>query len=123
MTEKVYHKVTKTGNKNSEMNDMTPPPSNVDDNVIIAENTKTDYVLLTAKSKSDNTFNCIICEKSFSGKHNLIVHDKRVHTKQGSDSTYKCDNCNSTFINKVKLSDHILKEHEKCKVCEKSFSK
>ena len=76
---------------------------------------------MTAKRKSDNKFTCFICEKSFSIRHNLKVHDKRFHTKQGSDSTYKCDNCNSTFIDKVKLSDHILKEHEKCNVCAKVF--
>ena len=81
----------------------------------------TDNVILTTKNKVDNEFNCIICEKSFLSKHNLKVHDKRFHTKQGSESEYKCDNCNFTCIEKVKLSAHILKEHEKCKVCTKVF--
>ena len=41
--------------------------------------------------------------------------------EQGSESEYKCDNCNFTCIEKVKLSAHILKEHEKCKVCTTVF--
>ena len=38
----------KTENKTSEISDMTPPLSKVTDHVIIAENTKTGNVLLTA---------------------------------------------------------------------------
>ena len=74
---------SKTDNKSSEMKDMDLPNSECTDNII-----------LTTKNKVDNEFNCIICEKSFLSKHNLKVHDKRLHTKQGSESTYKCDNCN-----------------------------
>ena len=70
----MHHKVSLTQITND---DMTPPPAEVTDNVIITENTKTDHVFLTIKSKTDKKFNCIICDKSFSSKHNLKVQDKR----------------------------------------------
>ncbi|XP_011313348.1 zinc finger protein 808 [Fopius arisanus] len=65
---------------------------------------------------------CSTCEKKFSQKSKLKIHEFR-HTGQ---RPYKCDDCNKAYTSKSKLNAHVRLHtktnlHE-CKICDKIFS-
>ncbi|XP_058462898.1 zinc finger protein 93-like [Malaya genurostris] len=69
-----------------------------------------------------NCFQCTICEKSYTNKHNLVMHHSNVHVVDNS-KRFKCHLCGVHFRNQSLLSSH-RKVHEKweCQICHKALS-
>ena len=73
------------------------------------------------KSKSCKPFICEFCEKTFSWKDLLNVH-QRIHTKE---KPFKCEDCGKIFSQKSHLNVHgrihTGKKPFKYDICEKTF--
>ena len=66
-------------------------------------------------------FKCNVCNKDFSQKSGLYLHNKRLHQTVGRP--FKCDTCDKSYITSIELKSHIKHTHEStknffCKVCE-----
>lgn len=69
------------------------------------------------------TYNCQICQKEFSYKHYLTLHE-RMH----NNTSFQCNLCNRHFERKDYLKEHYITAHAdgqknfKCNVCQKEFA-
>ncbi|XP_039757694.1 zinc finger protein 585B-like isoform X1 [Pararge aegeria] len=68
--------------------------------------------------------NCPKCNKTFSNKYNLRVHDLRSHL--GEQSTFTCDKCNKSYKSQGSLNYHHKIYHEGilkylCSLCGEAF--
>ena len=81
------------------------------------------------KSKTNYSFKCELCDKTFTQSGNLKRHTEIVHEKI---KKFKCDKCDKLFSVKYNLNQHIGLVHdnredlkrkkEYCTKCEKSIS-
>lgn len=104
--------------------------------------------LKPAKQSSEkNAFYCSFCGKSCKTNRDLIVHEARVHDRQGeffcevcgkffatsgeerkhkrrkhSDLYEKCLKCNTICLEELELKTHLCKAAYSCKGCDSSFS-
>lgn len=69
---------------------------------------------------------CGICDKSFSSKFRLRLHNRTHHTKR----TIKCNSCDKTFVDKNMLDEHISSKHSSraekslvCPTCQKQYNR
>ena len=64
--------------------------------------------------EEEETFQCNLCDQSFSTKWNMKVHMQRFHQNQGlSARDLKCMQCGQQFGNNLALKLHIKKMHYK----------
>ena len=75
----------------------------------------------TENTKKKKPFKCDVCNKDFSQKSGLYLHNKRLHQTVGRP--FKCDTCDKSYITSIELKSHIKHTHEStknffCKVCE-----
>lgn len=73
------------------------------------------------KKQQQKTFECPICQKTFSNAARLAKH-QQIH---GGTSPYKCEHCKKSFSSRFKLVRHALIHSDRkpfsCQVCERTF--
>lgn len=84
----------------------------------------TNKNLKEPKKEPPVDLNCRFCEKKFSYKNNLKLHETEVHTKT---FRYFCDFCNRGHVRKDRLLEHLHSQHLKirpycCSVCGFAFT-
>ena len=78
-------------------------------------------------SKTDKIWQCEKCDKSFSVKHSLKLHDKTVHNETKTKE-YQCDICAMSYHYKETLESHRFKYHYQnsdsiqCDICKKYYA-
>ena len=88
-----------------------------------SDDSRTEHVNRVHRDKL--RFECHICNKRFSMKANILVHQKNIHKLQ-VDKDYSCRICHLKFNGKVQLGKHKMAAHkgeadELCSICGKSF--
>ena len=74
--------------------------------------------------KSQETFACSKCDKTFHLAERLQIHNRTAH---GKKKTYECESCDKTFRFASSYKIHIKTEHKdekryQCDLCDKTFS-
>jgi uncharacterized Zn-finger protein len=70
----------------------------------------------------EKPYQCEVCNRRFTQKHNLIVHMKK-HTEE---NPYQCHICNHNFTQKIHLTEHIRthtgEKPYHCELCNRRFT-
>ena len=67
--------------------------------------------------KSENYFQCILCDKIYNHELGLKLHDnicpysQQLCRKFPSEATFECISCGLSFNNKIQSKEHIIKIH------------
>ena len=75
---------------------------------------------IVKNSKKEKTFQCTVCDQTFTYKHNLNSHYSSIHVNTKS---FECGLCSKTFESQKCLQQHISFLHKQdsrnivCEVC------
>ncbi|CAB0037983.1 unnamed protein product [Trichogramma brassicae] len=71
-------------------------------------NKQLDKNIKNSSRKTKETTSAVVCQRKFTLKFNLIVHQRTVHKGRGD---YECDVCKKTFTKMMSLSIHQKRIH------------
>ena len=80
------------------------------------------HKLYNHKEEGQYELNCMLCDKKFIRREDLVRHVKAIHHRIG----HKCNLCDKSFGGRAELTKHIALVHEKtrdhvCSYCESTF--